>query len=346
MEVCGTHTVSISRNGIRSIIPENIKLISGPGCPVCVTPTDAIDKAIALSGIKDVIIATFGDMVRVPGSSSSLEKQKSKGATIEIVYSPLDSLEIARKNPNKEIIFIGVGFETTSPTIAATVLEAEKQQINNFSVLCEFKLIPPALKALIAADDVEIDAFILPGHVSTIIGTKPYEFLTCPSVITGFLGEDILEAIGMIMDMIGDKGGAYCNTPVRENIRIQYKRVVKPEGNSDALHLLYEVFESCDANWRGIGNIPESGMRFKKKYEKFDAEKKFKIEEGASCSASGGTPVPDGCSCGDILKGKMIPTECKLFGKRCKPEDPVGPCMVSSEGACSAYYRYGESKRR
>lgn len=328
MEVCGTHTVSISRSGIRSIIPSNIRLISGPGCPVCVTPQSDIDRFIELSKDKGTIIATFGDMIRVPGSSSSLEKEISKGAKVEIVYSPLDCLDIAAMNPGKEVVFIGVGFETTSPTVAGAVLEAKKRKIKNFSVISAFKLIPPALKVLTEAEDIKIDGFLLPGHVSAIIGTGPYEFIKIPGVVTGFGPGDILEALEMIIGMIGADG----RQPM-QNIAIQYRSVVHPEGNPAALKVLYEVFEAADSQWRALGTIADSGLRIRKEYSEYDADKKFKMTKRTA-------KEPKGCDCGSIIKGIKIPTECRLFGKVCTPENPVGPCMVSSEGACSAYYRY------
>ena len=332
MEVCGTHTVSISKNGIRSLLPKNIRLISGPGCPVCVTPQGEIDAAIELSKKPGVIITTFGDMLRVPGAKSSLEKEKAKGADIRIVYSPMDCLEMARKEPEKEIVFIGVGFETTSPTIAATVIKAKEQKINNFSVVPAFKLIPPALKAITDAKDIKVDGFILPGHVSTIIGANAYSFLKIPGVIAGFEAEDILESIGMIIEMIDCPVGAPHATPVQ----IQYKSVVKNDGNPAALKILYEVFEPADSNWRGIGIIKGSGLVFRNKYKSFDALRRFKVKVKNA-------KEPRGCACGKILKGILTPLECPLFGKKCTPANPVGPCMVSSEGACSAYYKYGKN---
>ena len=323
MEVCGTHTVSISKNGIRAVLPKNIRLISGPGCPVCVTPQGEIDAAIELSKKPGVVITTFGDMIRVPGSKSSLEKEKATGTDIRIVYSPMDCLDMAKNEPEKEIAFIGVGFETTSPTIAATVLKAKELDIKNFSVVPAFKLIPPALEAISNAKEIKVDGFILPGHVSTIIGANAYSFLKLPGVIAGFGAWDIIEAVYML-----------AKNP--HGIGIQYNAVVKNDGNPAALKVLYEVFESSDSNWRGIGIIKGSGLVFRNKYRSFDALRKFKVEVKYA-------KEPRGCACGKILKGVLTPLECPLFGKKCTPDNPVGPCMVSSEGACSAYYKYGSN---
>ncbi len=328
MEVCGTHTVAISKNGLRSLLPPNIRLISGPGCPVCVTPQSEIDASIELARRPKTIITSFGDMIRVPGTRTSLEKEKAEGSDVRVVYSPLDCLDIAKKEPEKEVVFIGVGFETTSPAIAATVLKAKEEKAHNFSVIPAFKLIPPALQALTGAKDVRVDGFILPGHVSTIIGADAYGFLEIPGVIAGFEAEDILEAIGMIVKLIRARS--------RVPVQIQYRSVVRPEGNPAAIKVLYEVFEPSDSNWRGIGTIKGSGLVFRDKYREFDALKKFDVNIQNS-------KEPAGCSCGSILKGIKTPPECKLFGKKCTPEYPVGPCMVSSEGACSAYYKYGNN---
>ncbi|MEA1939775.1 MAG: hydrogenase formation protein HypD [Candidatus Caldatribacteriota bacterium] len=327
MEVCGTHTVTIFRNGIRNILPGNVNLLSGPGCPVCVTPTRNIDDIIALSREKDFIITTFGDMIRVPGSTSSLEKEKANGADIRIVYSTLDALNIARDNPAKKIVFMGVGFETTSPTIASVILKAKGEKINNFSVLCVAKIMPPAMKSLLDAEEVNIDGFICPGHVSAIIGSEPYCFIAnqykVPCVISGFEPLDILQGIYMLIKQIEEK---------RAEIEIQYKRVVRPEGNKIALQKLKEVFRIVDSNWRGIGNIENSGLDLKEEFHRFNA-RKFKVEVEETKEFAG-------CRCGEVLRGVIIPPECSLFGKICTPEDPKGACMVSSEGTCAAYYKY------
>jgi hydrogenase expression/formation protein HypD len=327
MEVCGTHTMAIAQAGLRGLMPENIRLLSGPGCPVCVTPQETIDYAIALAQRRGVIIATFGDMVRVPGSRSSLEMFSPT-----IVYSPLDAVQIAQTNPEKNVIFIGVGFETTSPTVAATILAAEKNAVKNFYVLPAFKCIPPALEFIAQSPLVNVQGFILPGHVSTIIGSQPYEFLATkyriPGCITGFEPIDILGGILNLVKQIAQKDAT---------IDIEYRRVVNPEGNKKAREILYEVFEPCDALWRGIGMIPQSGLAIKPGYSTYDASKKFEVEVAKMCE-------PAGCICGNVLLGVNIPPDCTLFGKACTPLSPVGPCMVSSEGSCAAYYKYGDYK--
>ena len=327
MEVCGTHTVNIFRNGIKKMLPTNINLISGPGCPVCVTPIRYIDEIIALSRESDFIITTFGDMIKVPGSTSTLEKEKANGSDIRVVYSTLDALKIAQDNSSKEVVFMGVGFETTSPTIASVVLKAQKEKINNFSVLSVAKIIPPAMKALLEGKEVNIDGFICPGHVSAIIGSKPYNFITnqfkVPCVICGFEPLDILQSIYMLVKQIEDG---------REEVEIQYERAVKPEGNKIALKKLKKVFSIVNSNWRGIGNIPLSGLEIQDKFEQFNARKfKVEIEE---------TKEPKGCRCGEVLRGVITPPECSLFKKVCTPENPQGACMVSTEGTCAAYYKY------
>ena len=327
MEVCGTHTVAIFRNGIRKILPPNINLISGPGCPVCVTPISYIDEIIALSREEGFIITTFGDMMRVPGSTSTLEKEKTDGADIRIVYSTLDALKIAQDNSSKEVVFMGVGFETTSPTIASVVLKAQKEKINNFSVLSVAKIMPPAMKTLLEGKEVNIDGFICPGHVSAIIGSKPYNFITTqykiPCVICGFEPLDILQSIYMLVKQIEDG---------RAEVEIQYERAVKPEGNKIALDKIKEVFKVVDSDWRGIGSIPVSGLEIRNEYSQFNARKfKITVEE---------TKEFAGCRCGEVLRGVITPPECSLFKNICTPEDPKGACMVSTEGTCAAYYKY------
>ncbi len=329
MEVCGTHTVEIFRHGIRDIIPRNITLLSGPGCPVCVTSVQDVDAAIAIAKNPGVILTTFGDMMRVPGGTMSMLEARSEGADIRVLYSPMDALMLARKEKDREVVFFATGFETTSPLIAGTIAHAGQTDIENFSVYAAHKLVPPALKALLDSSDVKVDGFILPGHVSTIIGRKPYEFVAArynkPSAITGFEAKEIIEGILMIIRQIKQKRAA---------IEIQYRTVVREEGNPRAVELLKEYFEPADAYWRGIGVIPESGLRLRERYSAFDANRKFKppISEASE---------PDLCSCGDILRGVKIPTECPLFGTGCTPDAPVGPCMVSTEGSCAAYYKYG-----
>ena len=329
MEVCGTHTHAIAKNGIKSIIPDNIKLISGPGCPVCVTSQNEIDKAIWLASQENVIFCTFGDMLRVPGiNGNSLEKLKSEGKDIRIVLSPFDSIKIAQNNPEKNVIFMATGFETTSPTVAATILKADELNLKNFFIFSTHKLIIPAIEKLLEDKDLQIDGFILPGHVSVIIGKEPYEFIAKrykkAGVITGFEASDILKGIYLLLKQIKEKNF---------KIEIQYKRAVSEKGNQKALEVLFKVFEPCDSEWRGIGKIEKSGLKLKKEFEKFDASLKFNIPEINSKE----NPK---CICGEILKGIKEPIDCKLFRKVCNPLNPVGPCMVSSEGTCAAYFKY------
>ncbi|MDH5684438.1 MAG: hydrogenase formation protein HypD [candidate division WOR-3 bacterium] len=330
MEVCGTHTMVISSSGIRQSIDKRIKLLSGPGCPVCVTPQEDIDLAISLAGQKDVIIVTFGDMMRVPGSDSSLEKEKSKGRDIRIVYSALDALKIAQSERSKKVIFLGVGFETTAPTIAAAIILAKENKVNNFLVLSLFKLIPPALRKIASAPNLKIDGFILPGHVSTIIGSKPYEFLARefakPCVITGFETLDILQAIYLLLNQL----------QTLPSVEIQYRRSVKPEGNPQAQKTMNQVFKVTDSNWRGIGQIENSGLVLNSELQNFDALTFFGLKPKKA-------KINPACRCGDVLLGLIIPPECKQFAKACTPENAIGPCMVSSEGACAAYYKYERS---
>lgn len=330
MEVCGTHTVAIFKHGIRQLLPEKINLLSGPGCPVCVTPNADIDKAIALAKNAQVILTTFGDMMKVPGSYSSLSQVKAVGADIRVVYSILDALKIAENNSRKSVVFLGVGFETTSPTTASAILEAERLGIDNFFFLSVHKLIPPAMRALLDSDDVHIDGFICPGHVSTIIGSQPYEFIPreygIPCVIAGFEPLDILQAIDMLLEQISAE---------EPRVDIQYRRAVRKEGNPIALKYLSTVFDVTDARWRGIGIIPRSGLKLGQRYKRFDADCAFKIVTRPPKEAAG-------CCCGDILRGVSTPHECGLFAKACTPEHPVGPCMVSTEGTCSTWYLYEE----
>ncbi|MDI6785729.1 MAG: hydrogenase formation protein HypD [bacterium] len=328
MEVCGTHTMAIFKYGIKNMLPERVNLISGPGCPVCVTPQIDIVRAIAISKLPNVMLASFGDMMRVPGGNTSLENEKAKGRDIRIVYSPLDSLDIAKKNKDKRVVFLGVGFETTSPSIAATILKAYDENINNLFFLSCHKLIPPTMKALLSLGEVRVDGFICPGHVSTLIGTIPYEFIAkdynIPCVIAGFEPLDILQSILMLLEQINE-GKAL--------VKNQYTRCVKPEGNIKAMEILREVFEVSDSSWRGIGVIPKSGLKIREKYKNFDASA-FEIE------VEDIKEEEKGCICGNILRGINKPYDCKLFGKECTPLYPVGPCMVSTEGTCAAYYKY------
>lgn len=330
MEVCGTHTHSFFRHGLNSMLPENVRLISGPGCPVCVTPAGYIDKAVYYSRRDDVIIATFGDMFRVPGSTSSLEKEKAAGADIRIVYSPLESLDFAEQNKGKKVIFLAIGFETTIPAVTATLLEADrKRNVSNWFVLSGHKVIPPAMKALVSTGDLKIDGFMCPGHVSAIIGSRPYEFIArdfgIPCVITGFEPADMLQGILMLVRQ-KVRGGA--------RVSIQYSRTVREEGNPRAISMMEDVYETCTSEWRGVGAIPGSGLKLREKYGRYDIENVLEI--------TGIEPEKEakGCICGEVLKGIRIPPDCRLFGRSCTPETPVGACMVSSEGTCSAYYKY------
>ncbi len=328
MEVCGTHTVSIFRSGIRSMLPRTVSLLSGPGCPVCVTDQAEVDAFIELARVDDVIITTFGDLMRVPGTRSSLQKESAGGRDIRVVYSTFDALEIARKNPAKKVVFLGVGFETTAPTIAAAILSAAQEGVKNFSVISAHKLVPPALQALMASADARIDGFILPGHVSVIIGLNAYrpffDQYQIPCVVAGFEPIDILQAISMLVQMLES------GSPALDNA---YPRAVTREGNTKAQQILDEIFEPAGAGWRGIGVIPQSGLKIREKYAAHDAQKLFDVEVPDA-------KAPKGCACGEILIGTKTPPQCALYKKVCTPMEPVGPCMVSTEGTCAAYYRY------
>ena len=328
MEVCGTHTVAIARNGIRNLMPEGTRLASGPGCPVCVTSNRDIDTVIALSRVPNVTIATFGDMTRVPGSTSSLNAEKAAGRSVQIVYSPLDALTLAQQQPDRQIVFVGVGFETTTPLVAMAIKRAAALGLKNFSVFAAHKNMPGALETIVNDPKLEITALILPGHVSTIIGTEPYRFLAekygIPGVVTGFEPVDVLQGIAMLMRQLHEG---------RAEIEIAYARGVMPQGNPVALAAIDEVFETCTSTWRGLGEIPGSGYRIREKYAEFDAVRRFQPEVEP-------TQDPRGCRCGDVLRGIIAPNQCPLFRRACSPENPVGPCMVSSEGSCAAYYRY------
>jgi hydrogenase expression/formation protein HypD len=329
MEVCGTHTMAIHQHGIRSLLPESIRLISGPGCPVCVTPIAYVDHALALARRTDTIVATFGDLARVPGSTGSLQDEKARGADIRIVYSPLDAVALARKNPGREVVFLGVGFETTTPTIAGAILRARELGLSNFSVLSANKTMPAPMAALTADPDLAIDGYLCPAHVATVIGAEGFRSLAenygIPCVITGFEPLDILQ--GLLMLTRQARAG-------EARVEIQYSRFVRPEGNAKAREIMARIFAPCDADWRGIGPIPGSGLRIRDEFADYDAARKLPvIVEPAR--------EPAGCRCGEILKGKLAPRVCPLFGASCTPESPVGACMVSSEGACAAAYKYG-----
>lgn len=335
MEVCGTHTMAIARFGIRSLVPPQIRLISGPGCPVCVTPQADIDRMVAIARLPDVVFCTFGDMVRVPGSQDSLAQARAEGADVRVVYSCLDAVDLAAGLPDKKIVFAGVGFETTSPTAAAAVLEAERRGLKNFLVYPAFKLVPPALELVLSSPRVRIDGFLLPGHVSAIIGSRPYQPIVekhgKPGVIAGFEPLDILGAVALLLEMISGKRAAA--------IRNEYARGVPEDGNPQALAILAKVFETVDSDWRAIGRVPASGLGFRSEYRRFDASAVFRLEGESSVE-------PAGCRCGEVMMGAIGPDECGLFGRTCTPESPVGPCMVSSEGACAAWHRYGLARTK
>ena len=332
MEVCGTHTVAIFRAGIRQLLPKNIELVSGPGCPVCVTADDYIDKAIAYSKLKDVTIATFGDMLKVPGSTSSLTEAQGEGADIKIVYSPLDSIEIAKQNPNRKVIFLAVGFETTAPTAAATVLSAKAQGVNNLFMLSAQKLVPPALKMLLSDSEVKVNGFILPGHVAVIIGRNAFDFLAIeykvPGVVTGFEPLEILRSIFRLLIMISEN---------RAEVGNEYKSVVSDNGNLAAQKVLNQVYEPVNADWRGIGEIKNSGLKIREEFAQFDIENVMPLEVKSIKRKTA-------CRCGEVLKGLITPLECPLFSKACIPTHAVGPCMVSVEGVCAAWYKYGGNR--
>lgn len=332
MEFCGGHTVAIFKHGLRQLLPDNIEMLSGPGCPVCVTATPDLDKAIALGSLPGVIITSFGDMVRVPGSRTNLQQARADGADVRIVYSARDAVTIARENPAKAVVFIGIGFETTAPTIAASILQAEEERIDNYSVLSLHKVCPPIMKAILDLGEVNLDGIICPGHVSAIIGSRPYRFLvddySIACAVSGFEPLDILLAVDRLVEQI-ESG--------QPKVEIAYTRGVKPEGNRAALRLMERVFETADANWRGIGMVPASGLRIRSRYENYDAEKIFDIETQPAIE-------PAGCICGSVLRGVSTPLECRLFKNTCTPQNPVGPCMVSSEGSCAAYYQFGRDK--
>ena len=330
MEVCGTHTVSIFRNGIRSSLPKGIKLLSGPGCPVCVTDQGYIDVTIDLALRDDTIIATYGDMIRVPGRNTSLERMSRKN--VKIVFSAEDALTLARNHPDKTVVFIGVGFETTTPPSAVVVAEAAAEGLENFCVLSGHKLVIPAMDALLSDMNNKIDAFLCPGHVSVIIGSDAYkpivEKYARPCVVAGFEPMQIIEGIAEICKQLTD------DKPAVDSV---YGAAVTKQGNATAMKIVSEYFEPYDGYWRGLGKIPGGTLRLKDKYAKFDALKRFGIDE---------IPAEEktGCRCGEVLCGLIDPVDCALFGKKCTPDDPVGPCMVSSEGACSAWYKYSDRR--
>ncbi|MBU2495806.1 MAG: hydrogenase formation protein HypD [Candidatus Omnitrophota bacterium] len=356
MEVCGTHTVAVYRSGIAGLLPKNLHLISGPGCPVCVTSESDLYRFFVLSRKKGVIITTFGDLLRVPAGGqvtpspsplpqgervkvrgikkeipiqSSLEKERAKGADVRIVYSPMDALAIAEENPGKDVVFLGIGFETTAPAIAGAVLEAKRSGLTNFFLLSALKTIPAAMEALLNFPKVRIDGYLCPGHVSVIIGSRPYRFISedyhRPAVITGFQPEDILEGLLLILKQI--KSG-------KPKVEIQYRAAVHPKGNEVAQNLIRRVFTAGPASWRGLGVIPKTGLKLKAEFQRFDGQKQFKLPEGEIIK-----PNP-ACRCGEVITGAITPENCRQFRRKCTPEKPLGPCMVSVEGTCAAHYKY------
>jgi hydrogenase expression/formation protein HypD len=330
MEVCGGHTHTIFKYGIEDLLPHNIEMIHGPGCPVCVIPLGRVDDSISIALQPGVIFTTFGDMMRAPGSKTNLLSAKAAGADVRMVYSPLDALKIAKKNPGRQVVFLALGFETTTPSTALTILQAVKDGVENFSVFCNHIMIVPALKAILDSPDLRLDGFLGPGHVSTVIGTRPYEFVSKeynkPLVVSGFEPLDVLQAVYLVVKQIVE-GLA--------EVENQYGRVVERDGNRRSLEAIREVFESRDYfEWRGLGSIAHSGLKLRSKYAAFDAELKYRAP-GLRIAD------PKACQCGEILKGVKKPWECKVFGTACTPETPIGSCMVSSEGACAAYYNFG-----
>lgn len=327
MEVCGGHTMAIRRYGIHTLLPDEIELLSGPGCPVCVTDQRFIDLSIAYARRKDTVLLSYGDMIRVPGSFSSLEKEKASGGDVRIIYSTLQALQIARENPKKTIVFAAIGFETTTPGTALAILQAEKERLENFKIICAHKTMPEAMAALLE-DGIPIEGYIGPGHVSSIAGSKIFNSLCStfqiPLVIAGFEPLDLLQAILMIVEMLNKQ---------ESGVAIQYQRLVSQKGNERAQKIVREVFEPFDEYWRGIGKIPSSGLKLCNKYSAFNAERTLPVEVSSG-------PEPKGCLCGEILKGLMRPVDCPLFGRKCTPSYPVGACMVSSEGSCNTYFQY------
>ncbi|WP_165175782.1 hydrogenase formation protein HypD [Desulfovibrio sp. ZJ369] len=331
MEVCGTHTVAIFQSGLRSLLPASVTHLSGPGCPVCVTHDAEVAAFLDLAGRDKVIVATFGDLLRVPGPDGrSLKHAQAQGARVEIVYSALDALALARNNPGDLVVFLGIGFETTAPTVAATLLTARQKKIENFCVLSLHKLVPPALRALLDDASCAVEAFLLPGHVSTVLGLAPYAFLAdeyhMPGVVGGFEPADILLALCIMAEQLRDRAPAVINA---------YPRAVSDTGNARARALMEQFFTPSDALWRGLGRIPRSGLALRPEYADLDALIRLDLRLPET------RPLP-GCRCGQVLKGQLRPPQCPLFGKKCTPATPVGPCMVSTEGSCAAYFKYGE----
>jgi hydrogenase expression/formation protein HypD len=334
MEVCGGHTHTIFRYGIQQMLPDEVEFVHGPGCPVCVLPMGRVDDCVALAERPEVIFTTFGDAMRVPGSRKSLLKAKAEGADVRMVYSPLDALALARKHPDREVIFFGLGFETTMPSTAMTLIQARKERVGNFSLFCNHITIIPTIKAILDSPDLRLDAFVGPGHVSMVIGTRPYDFIARdygrPITVAGFEPLDLLQSTWMVLKQLADG---------RCEVENQYGRVVPPDGNPRALAAIHEVFEPREFfEWRGLGSIDHSGVRIRDAYAAFDAERKFAVPNISIAD-------PRDCQCGEVLTGAIKPQQCKVFGTACTPETPIGSLMVSTEGACAAYYSYGRRER-
>lgn len=330
MEVCGTHTMAIARSGLRALLPQSVTLLSGPGCPVCVTPAERIDAVLALAMEKDVILTSYGDMLRVPGSrpGDSLLLRRAQGAQVQIVYSPMDAVALAQEHPDKQVVFLGVGFETTAPGTAAAVLSAKERGVKNFTLWSMLKCVEPALRALIAAEGFAVDGFLCPGHVATIVGAEGFAFLPrefkLPAVVGGFEPEEILLAVYLLLRQL-DEG--------KPRLQNAYPRAVSSEGNRLAQEMMQSCFVPREDLWRGLGTIPASGLKLREELRDFDAERRFPLSVSSA-------PAPTACRCGEVICGRLRPEDCPLFARRCTPEDPVGPCMVSSEGACAAAYKY------
>jgi hydrogenase expression/formation protein HypD len=333
MEVCGTHTTSAFRCGLPSVMPANIRLISGPGCPVCVTAQSDIDRLIDLGSRHDAILCTYGDMLRVPGRNGTLEQARIHGHRVDVVYSSMDAVKTARKEPDRQVVFAAVGFETTAPATAAAVCEAQRLNLKNFTVLASHKRIIPAMRALLSSDPTPgISGFLCPGHVSVIIGSQVYQIIvdkfSVSCVIGGFEPAQLIAALTCLTELVLNN---------RTELVNQYPQAVHPKGNRWALALLGQIFEPGDARWRGMGVIPDSGLVLRREYERFDAARRFDLAESEDHE-------PPGCICGKVISGSALPVECKLFGRACTPVSPIGPCMVSSEGTCSAWFKYGRSR--
>lgn len=328
MELCGTHTMAIARHGLHHMFPATVEMISGPGCPVCVTATEEIDRAIKAASLDGVTVATFGDLIRVPGSAGSLAEQRARGARVEVVYSPLDAVQLAEERPETQVVFLAIGFETTAPTVAAAAMAARSKGLANFSLLAMHKLLPPAMAALLGGDDLALDGFLCPGHVTTVIGTSYYQEVvdaySMPCVVSGFEPADVMASVLMLVRQV--EAGA-------PKVEVQYTRAVSPQGNPQARMLMDTVFRTADAPWRGLGEIPLSGLVLAEEYADLDAKKRFDLAVEV-------VGDPPGCRCGEVLTGLIRPPDCKLFAKACDPINPVGPCMVSAEGTCAAYYKY------